>query len=50
MKQYLELFIQVAFAGIIFFCVGALVFALLAESLGWYDRQGKWVGPKSKRK
>jgi hypothetical protein len=50
MKEYLEIFIQVAFAGIIVFCVGALCFALLAESFDWYDRQGKWVGPKSKRK
>lgn len=50
MKEYLEIFIQFAFLGIILFCVGALCFALLAESLDWYDRDGKWVGPKFKRR
>ena len=36
--KYLELILGYAFGGIIMFCVGALVFAVIAEFFGWYDK------------
>ena len=46
--RYLEFFLQLAFVGVVFGCVGMLVFAVFAELFGWYDANGRYNGPLSK--
>lgn len=48
MKHYLELFLQLIFVLLIFGCTLALVFATVAEFMGWYDFNGRYNGPFSK--
>ena len=48
--KYLEFFLQIAFVGVVFGCVGMLVFAVVAEFMMWYDRDGRYTGPFSKHR
>ena len=50
--KYLEIFLQIVFTCLIVGCVLALVFAVIAEFMCWYDGEGRYNGPfsKSRRK
>ena len=37
-KGWLYVGLQIAFTGVILFCVGALVYAVVADLFGWYDK------------
>lgn len=46
--KLVEIFLGVAFMAIIFGTSGVVLFALVADALGWYDDvTGKYIGPFS---
>lgn len=52
MMYYLEMFLQIVFAALVFGLPLLLVFAVICEAVGWYDSEGRYCGPfsKSRRK
>lgn len=48
--KYLEFFLQLVFTGLILGSVALLVFAVVAEFMMWYDRDGRYTGPFSKHR
>lgn len=48
--QYLELFLHLIFTLLILVLPLILIFALIADAAGWYDSNGFYIGPFSKRR
>lgn len=47
--KYLEILLGILYIGVIFGSVAALIFALVADFMGWYEPDGRYRGPFSKR-